>query len=53
MIALALLQESLPKVPDTSGYLRLGYFVILGTLAVYALFLLLRARRAGKDRHAR
>jgi len=51
--ALALIQETLPTTPDTSGYLRLGYVAILGALAVYALFLLARTRRARKERHAR
>ena len=51
-LALAALQESLPKTPDTGGYLKLGYAAILGVIAPYAVWLCIRSRRAGKDRHA-
>lgn len=54
MSALALIQEiPVLKTPDTSGYMTLGYGAILGTLAVYTLFLWIRGRRAGKDPHGR
>lgn len=51
--ALALLQEGTLKIPDTGGYMKLGYAAILGVLALYALWLCFRSRRSGEDRHAR
>jgi hypothetical protein len=51
--ALALLQQGLPPVADTGSDLRLGYAAILGAIALYALWLYVRSRRSGEDRHAR
>lgn len=46
MSALALLQETAFRTPDTAGQMRMGYAAVGLLIAAYMVFLWLRARKA-------